>query len=171
MSVKIRLRRTGKRNAPAHRIVVVDSRSPRDGRFIENIGLYDPRAKIEQIDLARADYWLSQGAQASQTVGGIVKRARDGASLYDRRLQREAEERRKAEEEAAKLKAEAENKKAAEAEAAAAAEQESAGDNGGEEPAADEQKADGNPAGQEQVDDEEGEKKKAEDKTDQQAEG
>lgn len=78
MAVRIRLRRTGKRNAPCHRIVVTDSRSPRDGRFIENIGVYDPRAKYEKLDLERADYWLSVGAIPSETVGAIIQRARAG---------------------------------------------------------------------------------------------
>jgi small subunit ribosomal protein S16 len=81
MAVKIRLRRVGKRNAPCHRIVVADGRSPRDGRFIECIGTYDPRAKAEQIDLERADYWVSQGAQPSETVTAIMNRARAGKPL------------------------------------------------------------------------------------------
>ena len=75
MSVKIRLRRTGARNAACHRIVVADQRSPRDGRFIENIGVYDPRHESEKIDLERAHYWIGQGAQPSDTVKAIIKRA------------------------------------------------------------------------------------------------
>jgi small subunit ribosomal protein S16 len=81
MAVKIRLRRAGKVNEPSHRIVVADGRSPRDGRFIENIGIYDPRHKTERLDLARADYWLSHGAQASETVAAIIKRARAGVPM------------------------------------------------------------------------------------------
>lgn len=81
MAVRIRLRRTGKRNAPCHRIVVADARSPRDGRFIENIGIYDPRHRVEQIDLERVDYWLPRGAQPSETVSAIIKRARAGMSM------------------------------------------------------------------------------------------
>ena len=81
MAVKIRLRRTGKRNAPCHRIVVTDGRNPRDGRFIENIGVYDPRRKTERVDLARADYWISCGAQPSDTVSAIIKRARAGIPM------------------------------------------------------------------------------------------
>ena len=76
MSVKIRLRRTGKRNQACHRIVVADSRSPRDGRFIEIIGLYDPRHESEKIDLARAEYCIGRGAQPSETVAAIIKRAK-----------------------------------------------------------------------------------------------
>ena len=81
MAVRIRLRRTGKRNAACHRIVVADSRSPRDGRFIETIGVYDPRHKEEKIDLERVDYWVSQGAQPSDTVKHIILRAREGRPL------------------------------------------------------------------------------------------
>ena len=81
MSVKIRLRRTGKLNAACHRIVVAESRSPRDGRFIEIIGFYDPRHKNEKIDLERVDYWIPRGAQPSETVSAIIKRARAGKSM------------------------------------------------------------------------------------------
>ncbi len=81
MSVKIRLRRTGKLNAACHRIVVADARSPRDGRFIENIGYYDPRHNDEKIDLERAEYWISKGAQPSLTVSAIIKRAKAGADV------------------------------------------------------------------------------------------
>ena len=78
MAVMIRLRRVGKRNAPAHRIVVADQRCPRDGRFIEILGHYDPRGKTETIDVERAEYWLSQGAQASETVQHIIERVKSG---------------------------------------------------------------------------------------------
>lgn len=78
MSVKIRLRRMGKRNEPCHRIVVTDSRSPRDGRFIEAVGAYDARRKWEQLDLERVEYWMGNGAKPSETVATIIKRARAG---------------------------------------------------------------------------------------------
>ena len=81
MAVRIRLRRTGKRNQPCHRIVVTDARSPRDGRFIENIGTYDPRGKVERIDLERVDHWVARGAQPSETVAAIIKRARAGIPM------------------------------------------------------------------------------------------
>jgi small subunit ribosomal protein S16 len=58
--------------------VVTDSRSPRDGRFIEAIGIYDPRHEHEAINLARADKWVSKGALPSDVVRGIMKRARAG---------------------------------------------------------------------------------------------
>ena len=90
MSVKIRLRRTGKRNQPCHRIVVCDARSPRDGRFIEVIGYYDPRHEDEKIDLERVDYWMPRGAQPSETVKKIIDRARHGKKLGDAPAPQEA---------------------------------------------------------------------------------
>ena len=74
--VKIRLRRMGAKKAPYYRIVVADSRSPRDGRFIEEIGVYDPMADGEKIkvDLERAKYWISNGAQPTDTVRGLIKK-------------------------------------------------------------------------------------------------
>lgn len=72
--VKIRLRRMGAKKAPFYRIVVSDSRCPRDGRFIEEIGTYDPMAEGEniKIDLERAKYWISNGAQPTETVRGLL---------------------------------------------------------------------------------------------------
>ena len=77
MSVKIRLRRTGRKRAPSYRIVVTDSRSPRDGKFIEIIGQYAPRTgeKALNLDIARANYWMDQGAQASDTVRSLLRKA------------------------------------------------------------------------------------------------
>ena len=73
--VKIRLRRMGKKKQPTYRLVVADSRSPRDGRFIETIGFYDPRTEppTVQIKEDRALYWLSQGAQLTDTVARLLK--------------------------------------------------------------------------------------------------
>jgi small subunit ribosomal protein S16 len=78
MAVAIRLRREGARNHPYYKIVVADKRSPRDGRFIEIIGTYDPKQKDENytLQLDRAEYWLSVGAQPSQTVGSIINKAK-----------------------------------------------------------------------------------------------
>ena len=75
--VKIRLRRMGAKKAPYYRIVVADSRSPRDGRFIEEIGTYDPLAEGEKlkVDLERAKYWIANGAQPTDTVRGLLKKA------------------------------------------------------------------------------------------------
>lgn len=73
--VKIRLRRMGAKKAPYYRIVVADSRSPRDGRFIEELGVYDPMADGEQkirVDLERAKYWIANGAQPTETVRGLL---------------------------------------------------------------------------------------------------
>ena len=77
MSVKIRLKRIGAKNDPAYRLVVADSRSPRDGRFIEELGTYLPaRGKDNfNVNLERANYWLSQGAKPSETVASLLKRA------------------------------------------------------------------------------------------------
>ncbi len=75
--VKIRLRRMGAKKAPYYRIVVADSRSPRDGRFIEEIGTYDPLNENEKlkVDLERAKYWIANGAQPTDTVRGLLKKA------------------------------------------------------------------------------------------------
>ena len=75
--VKIRLRRMGAKKAPYYRIVVADSRSPRDGRFIEEIGTYDPLSDSEKlkVDLERAKYWIANGAQPTDTVRGLLKKA------------------------------------------------------------------------------------------------
>ena len=78
MAVRIRLKRVGAKNAPVYRIVVADSRSPRDGRLIEEIGLYQVMQKGENVDLnmERAEYWLSRGAQPSLTVASFLKKLR-----------------------------------------------------------------------------------------------
>ena len=75
--VKIRLRRMGAKKAPYYRIVVADSRSPRDGRFIEELGVYDPMADGEKIkvDMERAKYWIANGAQPTDTVRGLLKKS------------------------------------------------------------------------------------------------
>ena len=75
--LKIRLRRMGAKKAPYYRIVVADSRSPRDGRFIEEIGTYDPLSESEKlkVDLERAKYWIANGAQPTDTVRGLLKKA------------------------------------------------------------------------------------------------
>lgn len=76
--VKLRLRRTGGLRKACFRIVAADARSPRDGRFIEVLGHYDPRHEDEKINLERAEYWLKNGAQPSDTVLSIIERARKG---------------------------------------------------------------------------------------------
>ena len=76
MSVSIRLRREGAKNRPYYRVVVADSRSPRDGKFIELIGNYDPKKAGDNanLDIERADYWISKGAQPSDTVASFLKK-------------------------------------------------------------------------------------------------
>lgn len=80
MALKIRLQRRGTTNAPAHGIVVAESKSPRDGKFVEELGSYNPNARKEVplciIDMGRAEYWISKGAKPSDTVNGILKKAR-----------------------------------------------------------------------------------------------
>lgn len=75
--VKIRLRRMGAKKAPYYRVIVADSHSPRDGRFIEEIGTYDPLAKPSyvKIDMERAKYWIANGAQPTETVRALLKKA------------------------------------------------------------------------------------------------
>ena len=78
MAVKVRLRRTGSRNDVCYRVVVADSRSPRDGRFVEQVGWYDPKLKGDnyKLDVARIEHWRSQGAQLSDTVRNLFNKAR-----------------------------------------------------------------------------------------------
>ena len=75
MAVKIRLRRMGAKKAPFYRVVVADSRAPRDGRFIEEIGIYDPTKSphVIDIDSDKAKKWLSNGAQPTDTVRDLLK--------------------------------------------------------------------------------------------------
>lgn len=83
MAVAIRLRREGSLNHPYYKVVVADQRSPRDGKFIEIIGTYDPKVKGDNstIDLSRADYWVKCGARPSDTVRSIMKKARRAGLL------------------------------------------------------------------------------------------
>ena len=137
MAVRIRLKRVGKIHAPAYRVVVVDSRKKRDGRVIEEIGLYDaqPNPSIIRIDSDRAQYWLGVGAQPSDQVrnllvltGDIAKFKKDavsrvkvaesdkaGAAAEAVKAAEAEAEKSKAAQAAAKAEAEAEAKAAAEA--------------------------------------------------------
>ena len=80
MAVRIRLKRIGTKNVPSYRIVVADGRSPRDGRFIEQIGTYNPRQADPNftVKLERAQYWITKGAQPSNTVRSMLKKAAKG---------------------------------------------------------------------------------------------
>ncbi len=85
--VRIRLRRVGRKKAPVYRIIVADSRSPRDGRFIETIGQYDPRREGGlNVNNERANYWLDVGAQPSDTVRSLLRRAGVLKARHEARL-------------------------------------------------------------------------------------
>jgi small subunit ribosomal protein S16 len=79
--VRLRLTRLGRKNLPFYRIIVTDSRAPRDSASIETIGYYDPKTNPSNIkvDLARVDYWLSVGASPSETVSSLISKARKAA--------------------------------------------------------------------------------------------
>lgn len=74
--LKIRMRRMGAKKAPFYRIVVADSRSPRDGAFVEEIGYYNPVSEPAElkVDADRAKYWVGNGAQMTDTVRGLLKK-------------------------------------------------------------------------------------------------
>jgi small subunit ribosomal protein S16 len=82
MAVSIRLRREGAKNRPYYKVVVADSRSPRDGKFIEIIGTYDPKkpGHNSTLKLDRAEHWISKGAQASDTVRSLIKKNKKRAA-------------------------------------------------------------------------------------------
>ncbi len=112
MAVKIRLARAGAKKAPFYRIVAADSRSPRDGRFIEILGRYNPRTEPStiELDVERADAWLEKGAQMTETVAKLYAAAKNPEAA--------------APEKAPKLSKKAKAKAEAEAEAAASATEE-----------------------------------------------
>ena len=78
MAIKLRLTRAGAKKNPFYRVVVANSKSPRDGKFIEHIGIYDPgRDPIEvRFQTERLDYWLSQGAQPTDTVAHLIRKTK-----------------------------------------------------------------------------------------------
>jgi small subunit ribosomal protein S16 len=80
MSVKIRLRRTGRKKQPSYRLVVADTDSPREGRYLDSVGTYNPltRPSDLRIDLQKVDEWLARGAGMSDTVASLVRKARKG---------------------------------------------------------------------------------------------
>ncbi|AVX20483.1 MULTISPECIES: 30S ribosomal protein S16 [Carboxydocella] len=77
MAVKIRLKRMGSKKNPFYRVIVADSRSPRDGRFIDELGYYNPTTQPAQIkiDVEKANAWLNKGAQPTDTVKSLFKKA------------------------------------------------------------------------------------------------
>lgn len=99
MAVVLRLKRIGRRNRPFYRICVMDARTRRDGRVIEELGHYDPAnspsAELRYVlDAERARYWLSVGAQPSETVAALCKRS--GVEILSRSARRQARKLRKA---------------------------------------------------------------------------
>ncbi|MDB4868446.1 MAG: ribosomal protein [Cohnella sp.] len=90
MATRIRLKRMGAHKAPFYRVVVSDSRSPRDGRFIEEIGVYNPVAQPTQvqIDEEKALKWLQNGAQASDTVRNLLSKAGVMKKFHESKLQK-----------------------------------------------------------------------------------
>jgi small subunit ribosomal protein S16 len=82
--VSIRLARGGSKKRPFYHVVVSDSRSPRDGRYIERVGFYNPKARGQEqelrLDDGRIDYWMSKGAQPSERVANLIKGARKAAA-------------------------------------------------------------------------------------------
>jgi len=88
MAVAIRLRRAGRKKSPTYRIVIADSRMPRDGKFIEVIGTYAPRTGDKAVTLKadRANYWLDNGAQPSDTVRSLLRKAGVLKARHETRL-------------------------------------------------------------------------------------
>ena len=82
MAVTIRLRREGTKNSPYYRVVAADRRSPRDGKFLELLGTYDPKKKTENstLKLDRVEHWVKNGAQPSETVRSLIKKAKARAA-------------------------------------------------------------------------------------------
>ena len=93
MPVSIRLRREGAKNRPYYKVVVADSRSPRDGKFIEIIGTYDPKISghNSSLNVERAEYWISRGAQPSDTVRSLIKKNKKKATAAQQSSQSEQE--------------------------------------------------------------------------------
>jgi len=113
--VRVRLKRTGTRNAACFRVVVIDQRSSRDGKSIEELGFYNPVTKEEKVNLERVAYWRGVGASFTETVEAVIARVTGGVSLKDKARKPSLSKK-------AKAKAEAEAKaKAAAAEAPAEA--------------------------------------------------
>lgn len=90
MAVKLRLRRTGRKKQPTYRIVVADSQSPRDGKFIEIVGQYAPRSGEQALNLKndRVNYWLDNGAQPTDTVRSLLRKAGVLKARHEARLGR-----------------------------------------------------------------------------------
>ena len=95
MAVRMRLARVGSKKNPIYRVVVADSRSPRDGKFIEIVGQYAPRSSDEKkvnVDVERVNYWLNVGAQPSDTVRSLLRRAGVLKQRHEARLARKLQQ-------------------------------------------------------------------------------
>lgn len=91
MALKIRLRRQGRRNRPFYRLVVADAQSPRDGKYVETIGQYNPLAHVEEEELKvladRAEHWLSVGAQCTEKAAALIRRgAPEVMKAYEQKM-------------------------------------------------------------------------------------
>lgn len=122
--LKLRLKRLGAKKNPTYRIIVINSTTKREGKPIEELGHYNPKSKVMQLDKAKAQDWISKGAQPTDTVAWLLKNCNDDGTLnYVKKetvkLSKKAQAKAAAEAEA-KAQAEAEAKAAAEAEAAEA---------------------------------------------------
>jgi small subunit ribosomal protein S16 len=93
MAVSIRLRREGTKNSPYYKVVVADKRSPRDGKFIEIIGAYDPKKPDHNstLKIDRVEYWISKGAQPSDTVRSLIKQNKKATTTVEPSSRVEAE--------------------------------------------------------------------------------
>lgn len=104
MSVRLRLQRHGSKKNPFYRVVAADGRAPRDGRYIEQLGVFHPlveTAKVLNLDLERVDYWLGTGAKASDRVDALIRYARSGDVQTIQEYEAERREAKKAQRAAA----------------------------------------------------------------------
>ena len=101
MAVSIRLRREGTKNSPYYKVVVADRRSPRDGKFIEIIGAYDPKkpGHNSTLNIDRVEYWISKGAQPSDTVRSLIKKNRKATATAEPAAKTERQEQQPVQEE------------------------------------------------------------------------
>jgi small subunit ribosomal protein S16 len=101
MAVSIRLRREGAKNRPYYKVVVADRRSPRDGKFIETIGTYDPKkpGHNSSLNIDRIEYWISKGAQPSDTVRSLIKKNKKATATTEPPSKAEQENQQSAQEE------------------------------------------------------------------------
>lgn len=104
MSVRLRLQRHGSKKAPFYRVVAADGRSPRDGKYIELLGVFNPLVDgtpVLNLNLERVDHWVSVGAQATDTVAALIKRARTGEVRSIQQYEQERRDAKKQQREAA----------------------------------------------------------------------